>query len=398
MAAALRLRGSGCGGSKPATPEAAAAAGSTSLFTSEGGAPIPLGGNSPTPQASPMAVRPPAASSKGTAGAGADAATTSAAATSADSTGADGQQNFEVARITLKFAARLKARAKKTRQRKRAVFMNLGSLMDINEDEHGADDHRADMDLIASLREMEGDSAADLDDETRALVMQALPSLALLPSALQQLVLRTLGAKRISLPEKRRLINRGEAMATCYVVLKGKLASYSSDIDPSESFPLTEYTTGMAICERALDKTRPSPFLVRCVDGVERDGNVRSVPAAELLAIEGKAYRAIVDHTVAAQRHTNDDAIGSFLGSLPCAAALSATQLEGLGELMTLRNYPSRDAMALALAHGAKQGSVFVLKSGACSIKLQRAKEEEQWRLSSHGALPSLLFVPVSDA
>jgi CRP-like cAMP-binding protein len=122
------------------------------------------------------------------------------------------------------------------------------------------------------------------------------------------------------------IVRRGQEMDTAYYVVSGSFATFAHEVDPNMEIPSAEYATGEAICPGALERSRPAPFQLRCLD------------AGELLCLKGAAFRAIADHSAEASGDSSE--LGHFLHGLPYLSKLSLAKCTALGDVRTLRHRP----------------------------------------------------------
>lgn len=364
MSCALRVRGGGCGGSKP---EAATELNPASPLAKEANVPTPQPQVQPAVKTADLVVDVAAPAPAPVHGLGALKAPPSKDLR-ASNTSLSSDTSIAAGMAAVRFANKLKARAAATRKRKKAVFD--GGMM-----WHEDPTNPEVLEMVArARRESLQDTLVDskMPEERQALVKAALPSIALLPERLQMVLLRSLQEKHAICRAGKTLITRSHLLDTCYIILSGQFVMHSTAIDPSQSFPVKTFTEGMVIGEGALKATIRSPFSIRCLE------------QAEVFSIAGRVYRAIVDHTVEAQQHMGDDDLATFLRSLPCCKGVPADAISEIASKAQLAVCEDREALAEVLEKGNSSGSIFILKAGACAITLQRAEEDESKRLSSH--------------
>jgi CRP-like cAMP-binding protein len=287
------------------------------------------------------------------------------------------------ARVTILFASKLKRKAKATRARRRAVFVNLiDGAMDRSTVAQAASDEEdaAEMTVVASnfASSNHEEDECPLTEGELERVLAALPELTKLPPKLKHLVLLQLAANKRKFRAKQSVLMRGSELKVCYVVMSGEFASFCREIDPQMNFANAHYGEGMAICEVALVKGGGSPVNIKCTE----DG--------ELLCLSGTAYRAILEHTVEAERSV-DGGHEHFLQTLGCCAGIPQPALEQIASDASLRVLESRDAVTEAFSAG-HSGSIFILKAGSAKVVLPRPElEADQTR---KGAGKTITFKP----
>ena len=193
-------------------------------------------------------------------------------------------------------------------------------------------------------------------------VLGTLGKLSELPKGLQVKTIAAFTPKAFA--EGRVIFRNGAYTDTFYVVKSGTFAAYSKAVDNGNS-PVTTYTRGMVMCERALIGSAKQPKL-----------SITCLKSGELYCLLGSAYRAILDGAVIAGASEVDNL--RFLSSLPACSSLPPESLQKLSALGELIITESSDELQSIFLEGSEMDEVFLIKSGQITCALPKAQTSKR--------------------
>lgn len=195
-------------------------------------------------------------------------------------------------------------------------------------------------------------------EERQEFLIANVPQVAEMPTALQAKVIAAFEPMKCA--ADRNIFSNGQYTDRFYVVQGGEFGAFSNAVDMG-SKPVTKYTRGMTMCERALyECAKQQKLAINCL----RDGG--------LYALAGVSFRAISEGAVAAGAAEVGNV--AFFSRLPCCKAMTYSALSALSALSKPLVTESSTAVTSAFIDGANEGTVFVIKAGSITCALPRPK------------------------